>query len=90
MQNRLPVFIVGKDFISGVNIKAGNINKNLGNQLRPFENKGNSGIIPKCKVNYIEVSCNCGISKDLTKDGCEQVYRYLSDKIRKSGGTESA
>lgn len=51
--------------------------------MRPYDIKGSSGIIPKVKANYIEVAVLCGQSKDSCKNGCEQVFRFLSDKVRK-------
>ena len=45
--------------------------------------KGASGIIPKVKVNYTEVAVLCGQNKDICKNGCEQVFRFLSDKVRR-------
>lgn len=79
---REPVFIVGKDFVGSVYIKSG-ISHNRGAQVRPFDNKGACGIIPKVKINYTEVAALCAQSKDICKNGCEQVFRFLSDKARK-------
>ena len=79
---REPVFIVGKDFVSAVYIKSG-MAHNKGSQVRPFDNKGVCGIVPKVKINYTEVASLCSLNKDVCKTGCEQVFRYLSDKARK-------
>lgn len=79
---REPVFIVGKDFVSAVYIKSG-MAHNKGAQVRPFDNKGVCGIVPKVKINYTEVSTHCALNKDVCKTGCEQIFRYLSDKARK-------
>lgn len=79
---REPVFIVGKDFASAVYIKSG-IAHNKGAQVRPFDNKGICGIVPKVKINFTEVSALCNLNKDVCKSGCEQVFRFLSDKARK-------
>jgi CCDC81 eukaryotic HU domain 2 len=68
--------------VSAVYIKSG-IAHNRGAQVRPFDNKGVSGIIPKVKINYTEVASLCSQSKDICKNGCEQVFRFLSDKARK-------
>lgn len=35
------------------------------------------------KINYTEVGSLCSLSKDVCKNGCEQVFRFLSDKVRK-------
>jgi CCDC81 eukaryotic HU domain 2 len=35
------------------------------------------------KINYTEVGILCSLSKDVCKNGCEQVFRFLSDKVRK-------
>lgn len=80
---REPVFIVGKDFVSAaVHIKSG-MAHNKGAQVRPFDNKGVCGIVPKVKINYTEVSTNCALNKDVCKTGCEQIFRFLSDKAKK-------
>jgi hypothetical protein len=79
---REPVFIVGKDFASAVYIKSG-IAHNKGAQVRPFDNKGICGIVPKVKINFTEVSALCNLNKDVCKSGCEQVFRFLSDKARR-------
>jgi hypothetical protein len=81
-QLREPVFIVGKDFVSAVYIKSG-MAHNKGAQVRPFDNKGICGIVPKVKINYTEVASLCSLNKDICKSGCEQVFRFLSDKARK-------
>ena len=57
-QLRDPVFIVGKDFVSSVALRAG-IAHNKGQQLRPHDIKGASGIIPKVKINFTEVAVMC-------------------------------
>ncbi len=79
---REPVFIVRKDFVSAVYIKSG-MAHNKGAQVRPFDNKGICGIVPKVKINYTEVATLCSLNKDICKSGCEQVFRFLSDKARK-------
>jgi hypothetical protein len=56
---------------------------NKGAQVRPFDNKGICGIVPKVKINYTEVASLCSLNKDICKSGCEQVFRFLSDKARK-------
>ena len=76
------MFIVGKDFVSAVYIKSG-MAHNKGAQVRPFDNKGICGIVPKVKINYTEVATLCSFNKDICKSGCEQVFRFLSDKARK-------
>ena len=80
-QVREPVFMVGKDFVSAVYLKAGISNQR--GTVRPFDNKGASGIIPKVKINYTEVAALCFQNKDICRAGCEQVFRFLSDKARK-------
>jgi hypothetical protein len=73
---------VGKDFVSAVTLRAG-VAHNKGAQVRPYDVKGASGIIPKVKANYTEVAVLCGQTKDVCRNGCEQVFRFLSDKVRK-------
>ncbi len=76
------MFIVGKDFVSAIALRAG-VAHNRGATVRPYDLKGASGIIPKVKVNYTEVAVLCGQTKDVSRNGCEQVFRFLSDKVRK-------
>ena len=68
--------------MSAVYIKSG-IAHNRGAQVRPFDIKGANGIIPKVKINYTEVGALCMQNKDTCRNGCEQVFRFLSDKARK-------
>jgi len=51
--------------------------------VRPFDIKGASGIIPKVKINYVDVATQAGQNKDQARNACEQVFRFLSDKVRK-------
>jgi CCDC81 eukaryotic HU domain 2 len=81
-QIRTPVFLVGKDFVSAVTLKTG-VAHHGGAQIRPYDIKGSNGIIPKVKINYTEVASYCASTKDMCRNGCEQVYRFLSDKVRK-------
>ena len=74
--------MVGKDFVSAVVLKTG-ISHNGGAQVRPLDLKGASGIIPKVKINYIEVGLFCGLSKDECRKGCEQMFRSMSDRVRR-------
>jgi len=64
------VFIVGKDFVSAVTLRAG-CAPNNGNTVRPYDVKGASGIIPKVKINYTEVATFCAQTKDICRNGCE-------------------
>ena len=79
---REPVFLVGKDFVSAVPLRPG-VAHNRGATVRPYDLKGSNGIIPKVKINYTEVAFLSGQNKDISKTGCEQVFRFLSDKVRK-------
>ena len=81
-QLREPVFMVGKDFVSAVTIKTG-ISHNKGNQIRPLELKGASGIIPKVKINYVEVGLFCDQPKEMCRKACEQMFRNASDRVRR-------
>mgnify|MGYP001560058286 CR=1 FL=1 len=75
------MFIVGKDFVSAVSLRTGIVGEN--GQIRPYDTKGANGIIPKVKINYTEVAVLCQETKDNSRDGCEQIFRFLSDKCRK-------
>ena len=74
--------MVGKDFVSAVNLKSG-ISHNGGTQIRPLDLKGASGIIPKVKINYVEVGLFCNESKEKCRQACEQMFRGASDRVRK-------
>ena len=74
--------MVGKDFVSGVVLKTG-ISHNRGAQIRPLALNGASGIIPLVKINYVEVAIFCQQNKDNSRKGCEQMFRNLSDKVRR-------
>jgi hypothetical protein len=39
--------------------------------LRPYDNKAASGIIPQVKINYVEVGSFCGLSKEVSRNACE-------------------
>ena len=51
------MFIIGKDFVSATTMRAGVCHP--GGQVRPYDVKGASGIIPKVKINYTEVGVLC-------------------------------
>lgn len=68
--------------MSGVVLKSG-LSTNRGAQIRPIELKGASGIIPLVKINYVELGMFCNQSKDECRRGCEQMFRNMSDRVRK-------
>ena len=88
-QLREPVFMVGKDFVSGIEKRSSVTDQDLrsgicvGDAIRPMGLKGVSGIIPKVKINYFEVAMLCGLSKDVCRDRCEQAFKSLSDRVRR-------
>ena len=53
--------------------------------MRPHELRGVSGVIPKVKVNYIEIASMAGMSKETVKEVCEIIFAYLSSLVNKSG-----
>lgn len=59
------------------------ISTNQGAQIRPIELRGASGVIPLVKINYVEMGTFCGLSKDECRKGCEQMFRNMSDRVRK-------
>ena len=99
-QDRFPVFIVGKDFVSGVTMRAGiadgmtnevfdeihdkNPLHSFGNRIRPFAMHGLSGIIPKVKTNYFEVSMytNGELNKDSCRVEIETMCASLAASVR--------
>lgn len=84
-QWREPLFMVGKDFVSAVNLNTG-ISCNGGATVHPHAVQGSSGIIPKVKINYVEVGIFCGFEKDECRRACEDIFRKLSDKVRGGSG----
>ena len=83
--------MVGRDFVSGIERKSNNFLSDqdlksgicCGDAIRPLELKGVNGIIPKVKINYVEVSSFCSEPKDVCRDRCELVFKSLSDRVRK-------
>ena len=74
--------MVGKDFVSAITLRTG-ISHSSGQQVRPLELKGASGIIPKVKINYVEVGLFCGHNKEDCRKACENMFRSLSDRVRR-------
>jgi len=74
--------MIGKDFVSAITLRSG-ISHNRGQQVRPLDLKGASGIIPKVKINYVEVGLFCGQSKEMCRKACEQMFRNASDRVRR-------
>ena len=86
---RIPYHVsLGKDFTVGYPVKAGIANPN--GTLRPYSHSGQSGIIPKVRVNYTDIGVRAGVSKDEAKNGVEQVLRSLSDKVKAGENCEIA
>lgn len=50
--------------------------------MRPFDVKGQNGIIPQVKLNYIEIGNFCNLDKETCKEACEQVFRSMQDQAR--------
>ena len=77
------MFVIAKDYASGVNLNSAI--SGVGSQLRPFEAKGISGIIPSVKINYFEVATLTGgqASKDACRTQCETMFNHGADKVRK-------
>ena len=44
---------------------------------------GASGVIPKVKLNYFEISTISGFSKVQCAESCEAIFKYISDQVRK-------
>lgn len=83
-QIRTPVFMVSKDFVSLVTLRSGIVHTSASGicSVRPLELKGASGVVPKVKINYVEVASLCGKSKEVCREVCELVVKYLSDQTR--------
>ena len=74
------MFLVGKDFVLGANLKKAFYTKN--GQILQYEIHGASGIIPKVKINYTEIGIYASVSKDQAKNGCELIFRDMADKVK--------
>lgn len=81
-QERVPVFVVAKEFAGSIDIKPG-IKATATGQIRPYQQQGVSGIIPQTKMNYCELAASTGLSKDVCREACEWVFRQLADQTRK-------
>lgn len=89
-QERFPVFIVGKDFVSAVPMKPA-ISSGMSldpfeqgdrNKIRPFVQQAGSGIIPKVKINYTEIAVQVGLSKDECRTAVEALITSTSAQAR--------
>lgn len=45
----------------------------------PLELRGASGVIPKVKINYIELGTMTGEGKETCREVCELIFKHLSD-----------
>ena len=83
-QERFPVFLIGKDFNCHLPIQQGiasgmtsemfgpdGQHQNQTNHIRIFGNQGQSGIIPKVKINFFEISSLTDGAAN--KDDCKQI-----------------
>ena len=55
------------------------VNNSGAASLRPLELRGASGVIPKVKMNYVEVANMAAKSKEKCRDVCEIILKYLAD-----------
>ena len=76
------MFLIGKDFCPSMELQPG-IKAEAGNQLRPYNKQGVSGIIPQTKMNYCELAASTGLSKDACREMCELVFKRFSDDVRR-------
>ena len=60
---------MGKDFVKSVAMRKG-IAHTWGD-VRPYDVKGASGIIPQVKVNWVEVGTFAGVPKETAREACE-------------------
>ena len=56
---------------------------NANGQLIKYDLQGASGVIPKVKINYIDIGTRAGVSKDAGKGGCELIFKDMADKVKK-------
>lgn len=78
-QPRTPVFLVGKDFVKGKNIKTAIYS---GGNVRPYSVYGLNGAIQQTKANYTEIGHYASIDKDYAKLTVERVLRQMADKAK--------
>ena len=76
--DREPVFIVSSELSPGVRSGISH-----GTGLRPYTNKGVSGLTPTVKINLAEVSQLSGLSKDEIKKRLDGAIRKLSEDLKK-------
>ena len=76
--DRSPVFIVSSELAPG--IRSG-IAHDSG--IRPYTNKGVSGVTPTVKLNLAELSQLSGLSKDETKKRLDEAIRKFAENIKK-------
>lgn len=79
------MFIICKDFVYPLNLKSGIMfsQPDGSYNLRPHEQHGSSGVIPKVMINYFEISTISRISKEQCRASCEVIFKYISDQVRK-------
>ena len=96
MQNRFPVFLIGKDFNTGSTIRTGistgmtsdifrsDVPKQDVSRIRPFAMHNVNGIIPKVKINYFEVAMLTSgqASKDYCRDEIEYTAARYANQVR--------
>ncbi|KAM3134464.1 hypothetical protein pb186bvf_013430 [Paramecium bursaria] len=77
-QPRQPVFLVGKEFVSGMNLKTAIA---IGRQLRPY-NIQTSGLIQHTIINYAEIALYANQNKDSAKLAVHRVVKSLAEIAR--------
>ena len=98
-QERYPVFVIAKDFVSSDPIKAGIATgttaemfsidgqyHSVGTQIRFYDHRGtDAGIIPKIKINFYEMAnlTDGEATKDQCRTSIESAIKNLSDQVRR-------
>lgn len=84
-QYRIPVFIVSKDFVKGMDLQSA-----IGTAvtIRPYAVHGSNGRIAQTKVNFTEIGCYCNKTKDQAKTAVDRVIKHLSDEARTKGSVD--
>lgn len=81
-QQRLPVFLVNKEFIKGKVVRQGIYTKQ---GVRAYGAQGANGVVQQVMVNYSEIAVYSNVTKDIARSAVERVVRQLADLYQKEG-----
>ena len=76
---RKPVFIIGKEFVKGLQIKSG-ICSDFG--IRPYSLTGVISGLGQTKANYTEIGTYANLDKDTARVCIERIIREMAEKVK--------